>query len=875
MATRVFTNFRVLAYPASYIPQPNPNYYCVADDLADLVRTDQGAQANKQNTGFAAPGIANTANTNTDQPEFNSKSEVEYCLLGARGRRAYFGDQAVTFAKTEGGTFGLILQVREAHNDDVLETAVTGDPTSSGTSPALPQLLWRVQTGTGWHTVLRRGNPPSTRVMLVSPVANQVAEIISALPHVADQSFRGDLDFAGSATSNSGGFVNFAWGSNSERLLWMENQHPIYQRYISDENGARWKDIRIFYELPKAQMKGTTKQHWTFYVRIIGGHRVFTFEVAGAMLSFDVADPQPTSTPQPGSPNPTNYKIQRAAWRSGTFNVQSYGVRVSVGTALLQYAKILQYDGVAEPLTGTFSRTIFLKRRPTSTTQGTGYTRAKDSLTHTEVESTWSENNYGSQIDYTCTLHGSSLVLSVTETLPGIHTPYVTGVIARSTTSQARPSAAAIDITLACKGTCTIESAEPPDTVVGEARLTVDRAKLNELFSGTSWTANVKQFNIVTIEVKGFYSDGSEDSYTQLFEGYVMNPTRDVDGAYSWTGGLVLRDHMQRTIAPAAFIGEEFDAPLDHLILASDDPQIQLRGATCYREILLRAVGSWASEDLNGGPDEDDRYYPVNYPYLIDPGNDIVGLYPDAVPMKEGWVLNPKYGADANSWAQDFERYEHAARYYGPLPEGGTAMYFVYGHLATLYKKAREAGDGDGINLYIADKDYVSGDINKIILAASRQELGDMNYNDFRAWAMRTTGKDAGTTPALIYGHSRLPSDDPNAEENSWRRTKLLEPSILEYAPPEAAQVLTEAVMREFRDRDPADITVTARGQLTARLFMVIQCRLDGAQSDTTIGINGIPLRVKRYAHELNFDRSDIDDWKTTFYTRTLTTSGL
>jgi len=888
-ATRVATNFRVLAYDDTSIPQPNPQYYCVADDLSALVVPNQGTSAGAANTGFRSAGLANSPNTIAGQPLFNpplsdptlpALNELEFCLLNAAGERVYFGDQAVTMARAEanagggGGLFGVLLKVREVHADSVLVPAVSGDPTGSGGTPALGIFQWRVDSGTSWHTVTPQHGPPATRVMLRDPVAGQLASVTSITPIIRDQSFRADLDFAGSVNTGSGGFVAVPW-CGAHRVIWRENDHPCYERWMSDESGFGYRTIRKFHELPTLQARGRAAQHWTFYARIIAGHLVLTFVTAGVTMSFDILDPQPVTTVQPGAPGSPIYRAQAATWPSGTVSLQSVGIRVSGGISLLQYAKTVSYDGVAGPLVGSFSRSVFTRRRPpggttvTSAPRQGGFTRPKGGGL-TWLDSSWSENNYGGQVDYTCHLTGDSQAIDATSTELGVHSPFVTAVIARSSQSSTYLSGPSLDITRACVGDWDIDSAEPPSMVVGEMRLTVDRDLLTGLFTEAGWTPYVKQFNLVSFEVESVSIDTSTvpatrtvGSFDQLFIGYIFTPTDKWSGAQDSERTLVLRDHMQRTVAPAGFIGDDWDAPLDWLALGSGQP---LCGGTCWREILRRTVGDWGADEMNGGTDTDRLYFPSSYPFMIDVFIDCVGLYDGVVPLKSAWLVPPKFGSDANGWGSDFDTMEYACRYYGLNPEG-TNTSFIYGHLVTLYKAARAVGDSSGVNLYIPDADYIAGDVDKVAMDASRTQDSDMALNNFVGWQQRD--ELGSLSPAFINAHSRLPPEDPNSQEKTWPRTKLIEPKFNVW--PNEMQALTDATMNEFRDRDPATGCITARGYALARLFMVIQLQLGGAHSDTTIGLNGIPLRVRRYGHKGNFESKD---FQTLYYFRTLTHSG-
>jgi hypothetical protein len=203
--------------------------------------------------------------------------------------------------------------------------------------------------------------------------------------------------------------------------------------------------------------------------------------------------------------------------------------------------------------------------------------------------------------------------------------------------------------------------------------------------------------------------------------------------------------------------------------------------------------------------------------------------------------------------------------YSSPIP--------LYGRITSFYAAAQAAAGG-GPNLYIADKIYISADVNNLMQSATNKFLYDRAFNEFVCWGERIADAAVGK-PSLSMGRYTLLDTDPNSAANSWRRTLLLEPDLFKMLPSnELAQTVAALTGHEFANRDHSDVSITMRGQEQLSWGMVVQPKLSGSYSDTTLGLNGINFRGTRVTHDLDFGNTSPDPFQTTVMCRSLSASG-
>ena len=531
----------------------------------------------------------------------------------------------------------------------------------------------------------------------------------------ADGSFQEDISFAGVARQSQAAFKSIIWGG-VHSVTWTEGGHPYYSRYVSDGQGTGWRPIRTFTEVPKTIMHGPHRMNIRFRARLIAGHLVLDFDE----LSFDVVNPVQTGTPQPGIE--PSFTLQQITWPEAPVLVQCYGVRASFAVHPVLYAKLLSYDGVDAALVGTFSRQVATPYGPPSggTVNGAGFTRGTQIPTTTGIVSSWSAGTGGAGLlNYTVTMTGDIVTTAAHVNVWGVHTPYVSAVICESTNSPSVPTVGGIEIQNYCYGQATIESGEPPGMVTKTATLKLSRRVITGAFGGTSWTTYVKQFNPIRIEVAWRYTNGTTSAYTSIFEGYIIGPTKDLDGFNDWNGELVCQDNTVRLKKPAAFIDSTFNGPLDTIALKT---QAAVYGASCVREVIRGTMGDTFADVLNGGAglSFDLKYFPTGHYPLISTDNDVAGLYNTAVPMQNAWILPPPYGSYGMDWIQDtIAPMDHAVFFWDiPCDGSHTAPIPLYGRITEFYKAAQAAGTG-GVNLTVSDTIYIAADVNNLLQKAS------------------------------------------------------------------------------------------------------------------------------------------------------------
>jgi hypothetical protein len=113
---------------------------------------------------------------------------------------------------------------------------------------------------------------------------------------------------------------------------------------------------------------------------------------------------------------------------------------------------------------------------------------------------------------------------------------------------------------------------------------------------------------------------------------------------------------------------------------------------------------------------------------------------------------------------------------------------------------------------------------------------------------------------SLFSGRARVAPEDANSPERSgWARTQVLQQDYIgEMTDDGFAQALAQLILSEFEGIAPRDVTVTLpRGNHKLHWGMKVKPKMQRAKSDTTIGLDGVELRVTGAEHEWNWSGGD------------------
>jgi hypothetical protein len=225
-------------------------------------------------------------------------------------------------------------------------------------------------------------------------------------------------------------------------------------------------------------------------------------------------------------------------------------------------------------------------------------------------------------------------------------------------------------------------------------------------------------------------------------------------------------------------------------------------------------------------------------------------------------MFPPPFRQDALSWINQIASLpnETAVFFWGwPDDDTSGAPVPIYGQILEIMKQRTLRR--------IADDNYISGDLNKLILSAETETRPQHEINRALALSRPPQGALAAIRPALAMGEAQLPAGDPNRASLTWETTRLLESdwAIL----PGAAQALASAFMAQLTGVELQWPTIKIRGDENMQWGDVVHVVQDGAHSDSTINLHNRYFRIERVDHNLSFDGAL--SFTTTIFPRPLT----
>lgn len=640
---------------------------------------------------------------------------------------------------------------------------------------------------------------------------------------------------------------------------------------VEIQNGSgEWSTIRTLKDLPAVNLatgSDYTVEMFILNDRLVVGINNQFFHIQEMNLPI-----------RPGA-QPTPKKCDIPA---GPIQFNAYNCRVAMGLALIKWA-----DPDDLPYTGSFS---------TSTERKTYVPPETELIPHATGVA-----NGGSLITATATVEDTSIdyIVTLTASPEGIETPLVTKCVLYKAPVWAYPTAAAIDVQAAMIGEWSVTHAMPPITSSSEATITLDRTLLSTKVSG-SWEDYIDTDNPCEIVIRWKRRDSVTNAvtydpapvdgvaqYYKLFKGYVYFVSKQTDGVFENTMTVNMRDPMVRLQGNNARIDYRYP-PLDWKFLdaaaiestpvenqsAPELTDLKIYGADCIQEIVRIALGDGEADAINGNGDTR-RFLPADHPPLIsatDNAGGLLALYGglgQAV-TQNSWYFPPPFGDDAESWIKKISNeIDRCVAFYG-WPDGADEdewPVLCYGRIPEFLQKLHATQSSF---ITIPDTNYVSGDVNKLLLMASTETRPERNINRVLTLGDVPTGGLEAVLPSLRMGEARLPADDPRRAELSWEKTLVLRNSL--YMLPGAAEAVALKIIADITGLLMQFPQLTFRG-LPVQWGSVCVVRADGTGSDATLGLDGLPFRVERVRHSGTTGK--LADWKTAVHTRPLSNSEL
>ncbi len=310
--------------------------------------------------------------------------------------------------------------------------------------------------------------------------------------------------------------------------------------------------------------------------------------------------------------------------------------------------------------------------------------------------------------------------------------------------------------------------------------------------------------------------------------------------------------------------------PLDAICMQTN---LALYGAAAVRYILRTIFGDAIADAMNGGTGNDLRWFLDGHYALISGLNNTGGIQLDLAslslqppPSTQGFMFPPPFGRPPIVWINEIKDKDRAVFYYG-VPPGQTTPCFNYGRIDMIEAEQQSA---NGV-LEVDDSNY-SGDssLNTLIRSAGTHTLPGRAYNVVRiVFGAGVEASRQGILPPAFVVESRLPDDDlyNSPTTSGGERVLWLEFEwILTRAD---AQSMADYIMAEFRNVKHHTVPVTVRGIASMGFGRVITPRMNGRNSDASLGIDGNNFRVMKFTHNVDFERkSPARDFETVLHVR-------
>lgn len=480
------------------------------------------------------------------------------------------------------------------------------------------------------------------------------------------------------------------------------------------------------------------------------------------------------------------------------------------------------------------------------------------------------------KVEYTCTLTASS---------DGISSPFVSKVLCYHAPGWKELSPAPLNVRGAATG-LRISGGTPPGASGAEGTLDLDRVRLEALTP--NWRDFVTGYRRVEIRARWNYSDGTTDAdYHAIFKGEFFGaPRTGTDGFGRKTLSAQLCDPIAALREPSAVVDHRHP-PMDVFFakLFSGDALFGGSGAATFydydavREILGLYLGTAHAERLL-------VLVPPSHPPLLSRDTDRAGYLAlqmafgasaGAPPTAGGFLLPAPYGQDAISWIHQYAKLGRCLFFYGYGANDNRRTEWprpIYGRLRNIL-----AGRP---NWRVPDAVYLAGDQNRVMSGVDVETRPERDINRVLAWSS-PPGSEVPFLPALRMAESRVEEfdpDDPKRASLSRERTKVLRSDLAWVSG--GVEALAQIVAREIagvgmewpRVRLFGDGRIAWGDKLTPEMSKTLMLRgVEVPQSDVGLRLSGETHRVESVEHDLNFDATGMDAWRTVAACRPLSAS--
>ena len=354
------------------------------------------------------------------------------------------------------------------------------------------------------------------------------------------------------------------------------------------------------------------------------------------------------------------------------------------------------------------------------------------------------------------------------------------------------PQRAPLDITAACTGTAKLSTGEPPDVPGAELSLSIDRTILERLAvpdgvpGDGSWNRYVAPRKRITFEARWNYTDGSQDEWQTLFDGWIYSPANQNERFLEHRMTLLCRDGLMRLSKPFAFIDSRYRA--GSYVWVNDRKEKPLYGAMMVYEILRASLGEVVALRLNGGVSGIDdvagmlRFFPRNHFPLLGNENNVAGFLPLAsnrvsgganMPTQGQPQLPPPFRQCARDWIERIAKLDRAIFFWGYSPNLPGVPVPIYGRVTEFYKAARALGD-----FVVADCVYSDtardAQVNAIIGGIESRYLPERDINQVVVFT-GSPPEGHGVIPSVAMGLDRFSPGPLTDPDDGGDATLLLE----------------------------------------------------------------------------------------------------
>jgi len=821
-------NVQILAAPITDISRRTGAGFIVADLLADLFPAGVSDVAS-----FAPEGLPGLSVEWGTMPQLDAISGL--------GCIQFLPDGTVRLGpgpKAEKARAGLFILPRVVPLDSQIganRDDLDGDNTD---------LNWDTLSGV-WRTVRPRNSREGgggTAIYNTGSAVTQKAKMRGTLP--ANRCFRLDIETYGKDKSGPQPRLRPQWGEEWSLLL-AHGMKPTLERKRAIGSGTPdWGIVQTLNNLPTCNLLGG---HFVIWVLRIDGRLVILFENNGAFTGVWFHDYELSSTGRP-----QDARAKDVSWIAAPLRLNAQNCRARLEVAMVKW---LLADGSL--LTGSLSRHITRRSQGETEAVGScgGWVR-EGTQANVTVESV------GDTVSY------SALFVSGPD---GISTPFVDRIQARyrptfgevsPTTVNLRPGAIRLSVSQAL----------PPILAGAEASIELDRDILAAKVPG--WESVTQQWCPVEIWI------GANDRSPRcVFSGYVFGVQKTSAGIGDRKMRLLLRDPIFRTQRVGevyhALIDQRFP-PLDLLFserLAGAGGGVDglpvgagadLYAAHCVQETARIQFGDGVADTMNGNGNAL-RFLPDGQPPILSTRSDAAGYYQVEAALggqnaltSHGWIFPAPHGDALYDWWCRLSRDDRAIFYWGwPDGEETGPPVLMYGRYYNLI--------GAATRRRIYDANYGAGTVEKLIRLAQTERRPDKGPNRAAIWGPTAPGLE-GLLPSLRMADGSLPSSDANSATRTWERTILVRDAWAVLG----AEAIRDGLLAQLRNVSWLYPTITVRGDERIRMGDILDPRLDGAESDDSLELDGLLTRADRIDHEIDFLAGD-DGFSTTLTPRPLT----